>query len=648
MSELSGQLLSTRIQQLADDAAGHTIESSVYELIDNELDIGSSNIYLLLSRENLCWAIFGDGPGAKNIETLWGCGKGLKIKSNEKIGNKISGELASAIYLKPNRLMYFSRNNDEESRNHQQLNADIKEMIDVVRTPDIDLSDANDKILYGNGNVGNKKLVRKPEPDDDIFDLSNVTQVKRWFKNNTIITDWFESEETGFLKVFKYEQDNTYKFEDFEEQIGEIVNKMEFLTYNTMKGFLTKSFGFIDVDTNSIRIVNNETCRKNFILGKNAILSDNITMTVEDDISVSSIDNNEFGKFSNSVLYIENNVYEKDDKIYSSCRIKNYRDIETFWVFDEPIQGTKENKVYPKHFETSNPQKYNQLKSNIFKDANITGSFIIAVSYLSKTEAEYQKENFMKDMNLEYLRQCYFGSNGRFLSGDRMSSSLSGIQERGLPHFRIVINCNNQSRRLLGIRAQKSSISLKTCNKIILETLECIVKPILNYNKNEERALLIENGVSDWNLTQHKNNVLEALKIKMSTTTTSSSSSQSTPSQVQQQPRPVQQQFSTTPIIYTPNPAPPIPRGPTTVLSSLDKKQTLSQLLRIKTKLMTPANPYKTKGDRSKLFTKLSNIEKEIILDDDILEEKIDYLIELVQQSSKQGSVKHAAELQEI
>lgn len=645
MSELSGQLLSTRIQQLADDAAGHTIESSIYELIDNELDIGSQNIYIILSSEKLCWAIFGDGPGAKNIETLWGCGKGLKIKSNNKIGNKISGELASAIFLKPNRLMYFSRNNDGESRKHQQLNADVKEMIDIVRLPDIDLSDANDRIIYGTGNIGNKRIVRKPEPDEDVFDLSNVNQVKILFKNNPIINNWFEGSDSGFLKVFKYEEDNIYKFEDFKELIGDIVNKIEFLTYNTLKGFLTKTLNFIDIDKNYTRIVNNTSCRKNFILGKNAILNDNILMTIEDDSLITTFDNEEFGRFSNSVLYIENNIYEKDDKTYNLCRIKNYSDIDAFWILDDPIQGMKENKVYPKNFEISNPQKFNQLKNNVFKNENITGSFIIAVSFLSRTEAEYQKDNFMKDSNLEYLRQCYLSSNGRFLSGDRLSSSLSGIQERGLPHYRIIINCNNNSRKLLGIRAQKSSILLKTCNKIILETLECIVKPIINHVKGEERNLLIQTGISDWNL--NKNIVLEALKIEMINIPVSRPIPQPTPRDTPQlTPQSNPSSIPTGYSILTP--APPIPRGPSVVLSSLNKQQTISQLLRIKTKLISPTNPYKKKGDLSKIFTKLSNIEKEILLDDDILEEKIDYLIELVKDSSKQGSVKHAAELQEI
>ena len=647
MSELSGQLLSTRIQQLADDATGHTIESSIYELIDNEIDIGSNNIYILLSCENLCWAIFGDGPGAKNIETLWGCGKGLKIKSNNKIGNKISGELASAIFFKPNRLMYFSRNNDCETRKHQQLNADIKEMIDIVRTPDIDLSEANDRIIYGTGNIGNKRLVRKPEPDEDIFDFSNVNYVKKLFKNNNVMEKWFESDNAGFLKVFKYEEDNKYKFEDFKELIGDIVNKIEFLTYNTLKGFLTKTLVFMNIDTNVIRTVNNTSCIKNFILGKNAIVNDNNSINIDDNYIVSTFDNEEFGKFSNSVLYIENTIYEKDDKIYNLCRIKNYSDIEPFWIFDDPIQGMKENRVYPKHFETINPQKFNQIKSQVIKNENITGNFIIALSLLSKSEAEYQKENFMKDLNLEYLRMCYLSSNGRFLSGDRLSSSLSGIQERGLPHYRIVINCNNNSRKFLGIRAQKSSISLKTCNKIILETLEYIVKPIINQVKGDERSSLIENGISDWKL--NKNIILEAFKLKMNNNQVSTPKPQSNPETASQ---------TASHVISKPNPFPnignniqnstPIQRGPATVFRSLTKQQTISQLLRIKTKLMSPTNPYKKKGELSKILTKLSNVEKEILLDDDILEEKIDYLIYLVKQSSKDGSVKHAAELQEI
>ena len=243
----------------------------------------------------------------------------------------------------------------------------------------------------------------------------------------------------------------------------------------------------------------------------------------------------------------------------------------------------------------------------------------------------------MKDLNLEYLRQCYLSSNGRFLSGDRLSSSLSGIQERGLPHYRIIINCNNNSRKLLGIRAQKSSILLKTCNKIVLETLECIVKPIINHVKGDERHLLIEYGISDWNL--NKNNVLEALGIQTN----------NNPVVQPRQPLPVSIPNPNPPVpILVPTPSPPVPRGPTTVLSSLTPQQTIGQLLRIKTKLMSPTNPYKKKNDLSKIFTKLSNIEREILLYDNILEDKIDYLIDLVRNSSKEVFVIHAAELQDI
>ena len=71
MSELTGQLLSVRLQNLAGEAAGHNNESAQCEItFDNPLDINAKNILLIVCLSNLCWAIIDDGPGAKNIENL--------------------------------------------------------------------------------------------------------------------------------------------------------------------------------------------------------------------------------------------------------------------------------------------------------------------------------------------------------------------------------------------------------------------------------------------------------------------------------------------------------------------------------------------------------------------------------------------------
>ena len=190
MTEITGQLLSTRLQQLAGESAGHTNESAQYEItFDNPVDIEANNIKLICCPENLCWAILDDGPGAQNIENLWGTGEGMKIKSGDKIGNKIAGELAAATFFEPKRLMYFSRCNDSiTGRIHQQKNAQMHKMVQTVKTPDMDLTLADNMIT-----TGPNRLVRKPEPDSDKFDNDNIVEVKELFKNNEHILKYFDT-----------------------------------------------------------------------------------------------------------------------------------------------------------------------------------------------------------------------------------------------------------------------------------------------------------------------------------------------------------------------------------------------------------------------------------------------------------------------
>lgn len=233
MSELTGQLLSVRLQNLAGEAAGHNNESAQCEItFDNPLDINAKNILLIVCLSNLCWAILDDGPGAKNIENLWGQGEGIKIKSGDKIGNKIAGELASATFFEPDKLMYFSRCHDSNLRIHQQLNAQMHKMIELIKEEDIDLTVANDKIIKGAN-----KLVRKPEPDTDKFDADNVNYIKELFKNNEYIDRYFDTNCSGMLKVFKYEEGNNSGFLKLVSELPSILDKIEFITYNTLQAF---------------------------------------------------------------------------------------------------------------------------------------------------------------------------------------------------------------------------------------------------------------------------------------------------------------------------------------------------------------------------------------------------------------------------
>jgi hypothetical protein len=102
------------------------------------------------------------------------------------------------------------------------------------------------------------------------------------------------------------------------------------------------------------------------------------------------------------------------------------------------------------------------------------------------------------------------------------------------------------------------------------------------------------------------------------------------------------------PEIVPPIP-PPTERAATTVLSSLTKTQTIEQLERIKVKVNNVSN-FRTKAEKKKVYTALNNIEKEIIIDEELLVDKIDYLIELLGVSELKDidKVKQAAPLQEL
>jgi hypothetical protein len=660
MSELSGQLLSTKIQQTADGGSGHTFETALNELIDNEIDIGANKINLIFSKSNLCWAILGDGPGAANIDNLWGCGTGMKIKSDEKIGTRISGEFASAIFFNPNTIMYFSRTNNTTVRKHQQLNADISQMIEVIRIPDIDLGDAHNRIVYGIGNPGNRKLVRKPELDKDVFDISNVEQVKEWF-NSDIISSWFHSDQTGILKIFKYEEANRKIFDRFIEDLDKIIDKNEFITYNTLKTLRTKEFHLINIDSNAIRVVNRITCSKNFILGTNAIVNDDSDSDDSDnddeDSDLMFLDDT-FDNLSQKVLYFTTTVYESEGVKYASCKILNYSSLKPFWISDKGC-------VY----SGTNSATAESLKEKVFRPENIKSTFNICVSYLDETESEKQRKIFNNITNgttSSDMKQIYVYFNGRFL--DKSKIPLIGIHERNLPNLRIVVCFNKNAKNLMGPQALKSRIDLKSADKIFIDTLNYVIKPVLTEfssredNKQDKEANLIKNGISNW--TEHMDRILSAFKLKINKPVAVPAPVPVVePPVIPPVPSPTPPVLVPTPPVSVPTPpvsvptppvsVPPIPppttRGPApTVLSALNKQQTIAQLNRIKTKLLSPTNPYKKKAELSKIFTKLSNIEKEILIDDDSLHNKINYLIEMVQESGKSGAVKHAAELQDI
>ena len=643
MSELSGQLLSVKLQNLAGESAGHNNESALNEIVfDNPTDNDVTDIKLLTVKSNFAWAILDNGPGIQNINNLWGSGKGIKVKSGDKIGNKIAGELAGACFFQPKKVLYFSRcNNNPLGRKHQQLNAQIDKMILTVKTPGLDLTDA-EKIIT----EGPARLIRIPEPDNDEFDNGNVAYIKELFKNNEHIVKYFDDDNcTGMLKVFTYYE--PFKTEDKtadelkelikkENQLKEryskliadlpqIYTKTEFLTYNTVKFFRGDSqFEGIDIDDNSKLVINKETCSANFILGKNALIE-------EDDISSHSwIRNDQFGIISEKVLYFNNDIYEYQGKKYNHCMIENY---------DEEFLIGPDLKRYLNKDNT-------HLKDMICTQENFVASIVMLLSFVDKNEADEQAT--IIDDKLEELKRSYVFYNGRHLSASKIP--IIGIQERSLPHFRIIISLDEDSSVLVPIRAQKSSIDLSKSDPIILKTFNDIIKPILNkYGSSKGGASIIQNGINNWE--DYETDVLRELGVPIAQTTATSqtTSPQTTSPQTTSPPQTTSQTTSSTTVAIPPIP-PPSERSGTMVLAALTPKQSIKQLERIISDISKKPENYRTKKQRSHVYSCINNVEKALVLDEDLLVDKITNVIQLIKDSGKKEHEKipNAAALQEL
>ena len=619
MDEQSGQLFSTRINQLAGESAGHNNETAFNEIVgDNPLDVNATKIYMFKSDIYKCFAILDNGPGIPNIWHLFGEGEGLKIKTGGKIGNKIAGELAAGTFFQPDRAMYFSRcNNNNIGRKHEQLNVEYNKIVKMVKTPNMDMNIANNNIRQGPN-----RLVRKPEPDSDKFDSDNVERVKGWFNNNEYIIQYFDDKTlNGVLKVFKYETDNEDKYEKTMYEMPKIISKAEFITYNTLTGFNSdKEFKYIDVNTGITRTINQESCKKNFILGRDAIIREND----EDYDEHSCIVDQTFGLMSEKALSISNYFYEKNGETYNKCSIDNY---------DEEFLIDLDGKV----IQLNNVTDKNILDI-ISDDKNFVGNIPMYLSFVSKAEAEEQKVLMNEASTIESMKQVYvFSEGGRFLARDKFNGM--GLQERSNPHFRFVI-VNNDATQYINIRAQKSSISLRKAHPIIGKTFLEIVKPII-CKLYEKDVNMIKDGIDDWE--NHKNDVLSLINTGKLVSLQKPVTITPAPAAAPAAPKPIP--------VPTPNPNPvPAPgtRGPAPVVyASLDYIQTIAHLKGLKNTINL-GEKYRTRTDQSKIITVFNNIEREIVLDDDMMNEKIDNLITLLLESGKKTGqvIKHAASLQ--
>ena len=238
---------------------------------------------------------------------------------------------------------------------------------------------------------------------------------------------------------------------------------------------------------------------------------------------------------------------------------------------------------------------------------------------------------------LEDLKQVYVYDNGRFLAKDKLP--ICGIQERSMPNFRIIMSINSETQNLINKRANKSSISLKYSDPIIKDICIQMIKPILNVYSSGKKEVDFDYCVANWGVYKEKIlTVLGAIEKKIIQTP------------LQNSPQTTSQIIAHTPVQTQVQKETPstIARSATEVYESLNKIQTINQLKRIKL-LLRGLNPsIRTRGEKKKLLTKLYDIEREILLDDEILDEKIDNLIDVITNSENKGFVKHAASLQDI
>ena len=148
---------------------------------------------------------------------------------------------------------------------------------------------------------------------------------------------------------------------------------------------------------------------------------------------------------------------------------------------------------------------------------------------------------------------------------------------------------------------------------------------------------MIKNGIDDWD--DYKNDVLSLINTGKLVTIV--------------KPTPVTPAVIPAPVTPKPTPTPnPVPapgeRGPAPVVyASLDYLQSIAHLKVLKN-TMNLGQKYRTKNDKSKIITILNNIERELVLDDDMMDEKIDNLITLLLEAGKKSgqAIKHAASLQ--
>ena len=179
-----------------------------------------------------------------------------------------------------------------------------------------------------------------------------------------------------------------------------------------------------------------------------------------------------------------------------------------------------------------------------------------------------------------------------------------------------------------------------------------MIKPIINkYSSQNGQGEIIKDGISSW--TPIKADILRVLGVnipfpcKPNTDTVKNTSGATVNTSV----------TNTKPIVAivknngtentSTNGVNSYSRGPAVVFNALNSSQTISQLDRLKTEL-TAGKHCRTKSDKKKFYTIINSIEKEIVIDDDFMIDKIDNLISMLKSKSKHEIIKNASHLQHL
>ena len=627
---LPSQLFSIKWRSLLGSAGGHNIESSISEITDNAFDAGANNITILVNPAKNCFAVLDDGSGFSNITHALGSGTGLTVKTKGKIGNKNTGMFASIAHFNAKKTSILSRYKmdgdevkDETIAIHQQLVMYPELISEICNRTGINMDAADRLIMEG----ANRKIhFDAATGDRDSFVSVDVNQIKDLFNQNQQIVDFFQVEENhGTIICYEFSQGSEI-FASFCSTIKQILDKMELITYNTpkyLKSETPKTINYVNiVFPERNQILNNESCKKGFLLGKDAILD-------KDDQDWYEEEDNSFFRNceSNINISIRNIIYrnQNDGKLF------NILSIEPLGKFYK-INETGEKQELPEDTE--------------FPGDSIAQIYI-TFSVISQAEGDKQAEIMGK--KVDELRRIAFFYGGRFLNfGD-----FNGwAQERSLRNVRIAFEISYEAIDLVNIQSMKSRIDLNGAHPVIKNTISKIICPIVA--KFTGTNFLSHEGVGNWKLPANENIIKLALGIPLPPKPVAVAVAVVVARPVTMTITPLEQatnaNTNANANVNTNANAAMIHRNEANVFPSLNKVQAKEHLNRIKTRLTNGGiTGPKSKGDKSRLFSLLNTIVKEMVFEDDLWDDYIDSIAELIDCSSAKNTsiIKDANKLQD-